>query len=258
MARASASEVRNLLATRQRYLELLYTEAKQKPQIEAELGDCRSTVNYAIRELCDLGLVHRVAEGYRATAFGQLAYRTAERYDSKLGGLCAAHAPLSTLSAGTPVEPVVFDGADVSVGQPHAPDQPVYRLLAAMREATAVTALVPIVRPDLVRTCHGKIVDDGVRADLVLSNAVVERLASKYGEQFEELLRVPTTTAYESVTSPPFGLFLLESPDQHQLVLLLSDARGVHGAVVNETDGALSWGRSVYETYEERATALPS
>jgi len=73
------------LEKRARLLRMLADGPMDKPALRDALEVSRSTVYKALRELEELGLVHRVDDGYALTQFGRLARRKHDEFRATVG-----------------------------------------------------------------------------------------------------------------------------------------------------------------------------
>ncbi len=59
-------------------------------------------------------------------------------------------------------------------------------------------------------------------------------------------------------TELPFGLLVIEEPQERTAVIVYDDAGDINGLIVNTTDEAVVCGRKRWEQRKESATAAPN
>ena len=248
-----SAELRAVLSKRGRCLGELIDRPIRKPELQARLDVSRSTVDYAVRELLEAGLVDRVPEGFQATLFGELAFATFTEYDRTLAGQCRAAAVLEVLPNGAIDEPAVFDGAEIALPDPAAPDRPVRRFLELVEACDSLLGFSPVVLEKYVDVFHDRIVNQAMRTEVIITREVLGHLASTYADRFREVLEAENCTIYESTAEPPFGLVLLEVDGEELLGIVAHDETGIRGFLVNNLPLARAWGERAYREYREQA-----
>lgn len=253
MPEFTAEDLRRIVANRHRYLALLVGRTVRKPEIESELDVARSTVDYAVRELLECGLIDRTPEGFRATQFGELVHATFERYHATLEGTVKAFDALAHLRPGTLDAPELFDGADVVLPEAAALDRPLRRYIERIRRADRFRGVLPVVLEPYVEAIHERTVTEGRETELVMTPDVLRHLATTYVDRFSDVLGAEACSIFETPDNIAVGLAIFEIDDRAEVGVLVHDDKGVRGLVLNDSVAAVSWAEERYERYRRLA-----
>lgn len=247
---ASADGVVAALEKRDGLLRLLADGPMDKPALRDALGVSRSTVYKALRELEELGLVHRVGDGYALTQFGRLARRKHDEYRATLGRLCEARDVLAAVPDGC-LLPVAFVERGRVVGATrHAPERPlgVYEPVAA--ESDRLRVVSSVAMPRYLPPAYERVVERGdLAVDLVVADAAFDYLASY--DRFDDLLAADSFRAARTDREVPFGLTVF---DDHAAGLTAhNDAGSLRGLLLSDAPAAVAWGEQVFQRFREAA-----
>lgn len=224
------------------------------PRSKRDLGEAlempRSTLDRAVRELEDAGLIETDGGGYRATALGHVASRVHAEYRSALADACAAADVLADLPPETPLGREFLEDAAVSESAPFAPDGVVDELFASVADADHVRGVAPVALTGHTDEFHERALAGGGRLTLVLSSAVVETLRET--DSWEDNLQADGMTVSEADVPFSFGLWLT---DAEAGVVVYTDT-GIRAVLRNDTDAALAWAEAQYDRVARTATPL--
>src|SRR6056297_1681780 len=127
----------DLLAQRADLLRAVRDGAPPKPELAAALSVSRSTVDRAVRDLEDSGLVER-AGGVTLTLKGRLALDSYETFAAHLRDFEAAETALKTLPNDARVDRSLFRDATVVEATPVAPQRATEAYRSLVADATRV------------------------------------------------------------------------------------------------------------------------
>lgn len=245
----------DVVSRRLDFLERLGEVALEKREMVHELGHSRSTVNRAIAELEDAGLVTATADGHVTTLTGKLAADMYRRVLSDAADIRTTMDVLAPLTAVCPVGLELISGADVERTDGPPPYRSVERLRDTVRDAERVRALLPTVaNVETLRVCHSRVIEEGMTAEMLMSPPLFERLASQFPAVFRQLA---LGGAYTALTAdlPPFTTFLVEESGTVTVaVIVYSDGNAIQGVLVNDTPAAVRWAEDLYSRLRTRAT----
>lgn len=257
--RPGPADLQKCLRNRSHFLRHLQTPG-QKCELVRELDESRSTIDRALRELENAGFVARDDEGYRTTLAGKLALAEYERHAARLDGLASVGGHLTALAADEPLDAALFEAADVSLPTRQSPHEPVESLEAALADADHARVFGTTVLPSYVEMYHEKIADEGMTADLVLSERVVEWLLSRREDALLDVASTEGVTVAQTDVTHSFSLAVLESdaepsPDR-SVAVMVYDEGTLAGFVGNDTREAVAWGEALLDRIEGEATRL--
>lgn len=242
-----------------RHHEMLRTMAKAprtKDELSTALGLSRSTIDRRIRELETQYLVEPGPRGYMMTAAARLATERYEEFDAQLANFDRLARALSVLPPDVPLDSSLLT-SDVTLSDPSVPQQPVSEYAAIVEQATHVRAMSSTIVPQLVEIYHRKIVEDGMTAQLLLTDAVLERLIATYAEEFQRTLETGRLSV-RLIEEPSYGLSIVETELGMSVNLLLSVDTGVHALVKSIDPAAVQWAEVVYDQQWRVAQPLPN
>lgn len=254
MTSASDSSLLAVLQKRSDVLALLVDSPRTKPNLVGELDVSRSTVDRAVRELDERGLVKRTDGGFAATLTGRLAHDAYREFHDQMRVLSDTGDLLRLLDADAELDLCVLTGAEVVEAEQPAPYKPVSRLEEHIERATDVRALArAIVSRRLADALHEGVTERGATFECVYTESVAEFLRTDRWDERHEMVATGNYRMYET-SDLPFGLVLLEEPDRTVVCLnVYDDTNDLRGVVVNDAPEAVSWARSLFESYRDDA-----
>lgn len=250
-----ATELLGLLAQRGEYLEAIADGAGGKHELAARFDVSRSTVDRAVRELSDAGLLERSHGEVSLTLSGRLVLAAFRQFRSEVRGLAEAADVLAELADDVPLDVSLFADATVVSAAPHTPQKPIGELEDVIANATQVRTLANSVLPDLVSLYRDRIADGELTADVVVSPDVLDVLVAEHHGDVNDAVSTDRMTLSLAPGSLPYGLVLASLPDQ-DVVVVICGRETITGIVVNDDPSALDWAESRFEAVESDATRL--
>ena len=250
------STARDVLSKRKQFLSLLTDEVLTKTEIESQVDYCRSTINYAIRDLEAVDFVERTSDGFRATATGQIAEATFRRYEECVRAICASTTGLETLPPSKTLPPVIFDGAVVVQPGPKRPDRPSCRLAELIRSASTVRGCTPLIITRAIETYCDKLSSSNFDLELVVETEVLAHLLGSYSDELGAVVASKRSRIHESSVSLPFGVMLANDGTDRVAVFTLSGTDGVKRLIVNDNSGSITFAKDYFRYHRARATTL--
>lgn len=248
MRQPAMDDIIDVIGNRWNMLEALHGNPLTKPELETVLGVSRSTVNRAVSELEQAGLIQRSPpEGYQITAFGHPIYHLCLRTGRCLSGMYEAHQLGLQLPSGEHGEVTVFDEPTISQPNAHEPDRPLKNLLDRIREARIFRGYSPVVLNQYVDVCYEQARQKDLELELAITSTVRECLETSYKEQLEETLYQTDVNIYETLEQLPFGIAIFYDGSTWETALVLYSETGVSGLVINDNHSALGWAQQIYE-----------
>jgi predicted transcriptional regulator len=257
MRQPAIEDIIDVIGNRWNVLEALHGTLLTKPELESTLNVSRSTVNRAVSELEEAGLIKRSPpDGYQITAFGQPIYHLCLRMGRCLDGITEAYLLDSKLPSGELGEVVMFDGATVVQPEAHAPDRPLQELLGRIESTSSLRGCTPVVLQQYVDVCHEQVMHENLELELVVTSDVRDCLETTYTEQLAEALQQPHVYIYEMQQSLPFGIMIFDDDPTQEAGLVLYSEAGVSGIITNDNQLALGWARQMYHDHKAQAAKV--
>ena len=241
-----------------RHHEMLRTMAKAprtKDELQTAFGLSRSTIDRRIRELETHQLVEPTRGGYMMSAAGRLAIETYEELDARLADFDQLARALAVLSPDAPLDSSLLS-SEVTLSGPDGPQQPITEYAAVVEQATHVRAVVPTIIPRLVEIFHRKITEDGMTAQLLLTEAVLERLIATYATEFQRMLDTGRLSV-RRIDETEYGLAIVETELGISVNLLLSAETATHALVKSIDPASVQWAEIVFAQQWRIADSLP-
>lgn len=232
-------------------------EELTKPELESRLDVSRSTIDRGIRELESLALIERTDGGFRRTLAGKLAFREYSAFTRSIAGLSRGSSLLASLPRDAAFDVAMLRGGRIVEADRTNPHRPEEELYTIVESASAVRAFAPALHPQQVATYRSK-AQEGMALEVVLAEAAVERLLTKYEEAFERLLAADDVTVLQAGGPLPYGLTVARTARGKVAALAVYAEHGGRGCIVNETAPAVEWAERRYETERGRARELGS
>lgn len=241
-------------------LAALDTTWTGKPDLQRALDVSRSTVDRACRELEYWGLVERDGSRFRQSAAGVVAHEEVERFTTRLQGIERVADMLGPLEpeVDPPLDGVLFDDAIVVAPDRRSPRRPVDEQTTIVERSSEVRTLGARVLPQLVETYHRRIVEDGMRASIVLHDAIIERLVASYRKELGECLATGRLDLRRSEHRPTYSLALGETADGPAVGLLFYGESETRGFLGTDHPAAVCWARRRFEERWQEAHEIGS
>lgn len=238
------------------YLDCLATEPHTKDELESATGDSRSTVDRAIRELEHWELVHRSADAYELTLAGVLVLDEIHRLRTRFRALSKSAPALRSMPTTAGLAGSVFEAASVTLPGDDVVRGPVDEHATLLDRATSVRTIGSVVLPQLIDTYHRRIVTDGMTAEVVVSEPVVERLVSGYQDRVVEGLRTDRCEIRQISHEYSFGSIIADTPTGPRLGVLLYGDSEIIGFIETAAPPAIRWAESRFERIWAAATPI--
>jgi predicted transcriptional regulator len=222
-----------------------------KRELEAALDVSRTTVNRAVSSLSDAKCIAYRDGKWDVTLLGQLAYEEYEQLTTRYDGLTAAQPLLLHLPPRTPLDVQVLAGAEILLAEPPAPHAPITQLEDLLNDSEQIKGLSSVVLPRYVPLFHHHIVERGTDTDLVLDAELVEYLWASYPGEMGAVLETDNGMVWWLDQKPPFGLVLID--EEIVWFAVYDEDGGLKGAIVNESDAAVTWATEVFHSYRQQA-----
>lgn len=245
-----------LLVRRHEMLRTMAKAPRTKDELSTALDLSRSTIDRSIRELETQYLVEPNPNGYMTTVAGQLALEEYDRLDSRLSNFDRFARALSVLPPDAPVDASLLANSEVTLADPTNPHQPIDAYAAVLERATHVRTMVPAVIPQLVDASHRRIVEEELTAQVVLSEAVLERLIAAYTERFQGALDTGRLSVRQT-EELTYGLSIVEARMGLSVNVLTYTETGAHALIRSIDPAAIQWAEVVFGQGWQAAQPLP-
>lgn len=250
----SASDIDDIVTKRRDFLSTLRDGSATKPELVDRLETSRSTVDRAIDDLERYDLVRRPDDSYELTMAGKAAYERHRNYLDELSAIGQAREIIASLSPEVPFSHDLLADAKIELAEAHDPHQPIELAGEIISDATRLRKVSPAIFPICVDVLKKRAVN-GLSLGLVVPSDVLEAMASRYSDEIQCLDR-DEHQLYELTETPPYGLWVADTPDGQHVGLMPTSDTGVRGLIVTDDDDACRWALDQYEQYRERGTPV--
>lgn len=247
-------QVRAILERRRDVLEYLSTGTRSQAEIAAALDISRATVTRAMDELQGYDLVRRTYGEYETTRLGETLLQGHDRYRDVVDSVLESGSIIEHVPSGAPFEPeILVDGTAYRV-EPGASFQVRERVNDEFRDAVAIKGLAQTrSERESAEINFQKVLEEERAVAFVMSPALFEHVRTlEWGPSFlaAENLDVAIHDAV------PYGLFVIEQPDERVMVLVVYDEDfAMKGIVRSTAPRSIAWAEAVYDSY--LASAVP-
>ncbi|WP_135855103.1 helix-turn-helix transcriptional regulator [Halorussus salinus] len=247
----------DLLNTRSEYLSRLDTEACEKRELVDDLSVSRSTVDRVLRELITAGLVQQSNGQYQLTFYGRTALAVYNSVLAMLEDVQRAQPLLVHLPPDISFDVGLLLNGEVLVAEEPALHLPAARVRELVQQATEIKALAYAhTSPEAARVFLKQIRADNLKGEIVFRKPMYTHLRDSH-PQLHTLLSESPSFAVSVIEELPFGLFLLRTPDEWQVCLLVyGPEQNLRGLIVNDEPRAVAWARQLFDQYQTDATPL--
>lgn len=223
-------------------LERLAENPAYKRDLVDKLTYSRSTVDRAIRELVDNGLVTSEDGRYRTTASGAVACRAHRRFVDLAEDIDAARDLLAQLPADKSPSPTLLADADITRATEQTRVGLFEPIQSRLREADAITAIVSELADIRHLDIYCQRAAEGVPIDIVFDSELYATLRAQRPRTLRQLGSAESVTAYTAEWSN-CGVLLTEQDGSPTVTVLIFNDGQVVGTVVNDTPDVVTWVR---------------
>lgn len=255
MGADQVEEVISLLDRRRDVLEYLSRSPRTQAEIAEDLDVSRSTVTRAIQELGSANLVERVDGRYRATGLGTGLLEIHTDYEASVRAFTENTEICDYLPPDAPFYPdLLANGTYYSV-ESGAPFQIGERVNEQFRQTEAIIGLGRTRSEKAsLSLFRQKILEEERPVELVLSEDLSEHIHDV--PWFPEFLSASNADFYVH-DRVPYGLFVLDTPEQRRVLLILYDEdEAMKGVICSTAETGIAWAERVYRDFQEEATPL--
>lgn len=246
--------IEEVVLSREGVLRAIVREPQTKRELTETVSSSRSTVDRAIRELLDAGLVRQAGGEYEATMAAECALDAVGAFHDRMRTVSDAVAALGHLPPDTPFDPVFLDGAEVQVTTPTMPDGVVERLFESIEDASHVRGIAPVVLSGHLQSFYDAAKEGEARIEMLIDGDVLDRMVASPSTR--DILAAQLRDEQVSISRVDvpfsFGVWITE---EEAGVVVYSDT-GVRGIIVNDTDEAYAWAEQWFDDLSAAATAL--
>ncbi|QDX39556.1 winged helix-turn-helix domain-containing protein [Salarchaeum sp. JOR-1] len=243
-----------LLAQRGDYLESIADGVTEKRALVDAHDASRSTVDRAVRQLADAGLVDRTHGEVALTTTGRLALDAYTTFRNRVTGIDDANDVLDGVDDADDLDVRLFENATV-VEAAHTPQKPMDEVADVIRTATEVRVLAPLVLPSHVEIYRDRVNENALAADVVVTQAVLDELVTNHQDTIETFVGSDDAALSFTNDDLPYGL-VLASLDDRDVVLVVCGTGPVAGVLRNDTPDAVAWAADRFASARETATRL--
>lgn len=253
----SATDLSDLVGRRIALLEALVGPPREKRAIVEACDRSRSTIDRAVRELSDAGLVERRDGGYAATTTGAIAADAYRAMLDDLDAVARAQPILDRLPPSESPPPAALSGAEVALAEPPEPRRvydPMFDLLSSARRYCGLSASVG--EPRTGEAIRDQAVAPGNSSEFVIDAAVVDHLRRESGELLRSAMVEGGMVVHEH-PSVPFGLGIGYTPSGPEVIVVAyADSGDAVGTLVGDDPAAVAWAEDRFLAYRRAATEL--
>jgi len=249
-----SSELVGLLAQRGGYLESIADGVTEKRALVDAHDASRSTVDRAVRQLADADLVERTHGEVELTTTGRLALDAYTTFRDRVAAVGDANDVLAAVDDGGALDVRLFENATV-VEAEHTPQKPMEAVADVLREASEVRVFAPLVISNQVELYRDRVADGSLRADVVVTQAVLDELVANYQDTVETFARADDAALSLTETDLPYGL-VLASLNDRDVVLVVFGTGPIAGVLRNDDPDAIDWAVERFDAVRADATRL--
>jgi len=255
----TGEQIRKALRRRSDVLAELAADSQRKPALVERLDVSRSTADRAIDDLIDAGLVERDDGVYRATNAGELALDVHRQYASLTDGIGTAMPMIEAKSPEAPFDTTLLANGDLQLAEPHAPENALRETAESLQEAEVVRGFAPVIKSSYASLLYEHVRERNLEVEVIVEREARESLAAVADNRAElaDLLVADGVRVLETEADLPYALWLMSGPDIDRSGITVHNSGGIVGVITNDSDDAVEWCRSRYETIREEADPLP-
>ncbi|NUE03001.1 MarR family transcriptional regulator [Halorubraceae archaeon YAN] len=248
----------SLIVRRGDVLRTIDSPGMDKRDIVSQLNVSRSTVDRAVRELESAELIERTDNVFRRTLAGELALDAYETFEEQLSAISASCSALRPLPPETEIDSALLVDADVISATIHEPHQPIAKLCELCESARWVHLVLPAVFPQILDSIVDAAQSEQLRADLVITQPVLQRLLSTDKSKLTTLTESEYVTIRQTELSQQYVPLIIENDSRTIGGLLIVETNGASALILNEDPDAVTRVSNKLRQYLESAEPIKS
>lgn len=253
----SQSEEQELVAQRAEYLQVMLEDSYRKTDLTDVLDAPRSTVDRAVRQLEEAGLVKRVDSEFTVTLAGELAFRRYKDYVEFSDNIFAAKEILNAIEDDVDLPFSLFYDAEVVQAESHLPERPVLDVRELVEESPYLHGSAPVAMSMFTEVIQELLMEGGHSFEIVASEQVFETLQTAMGGEFEVIQEhAEQFQLYVTEEDLPYALWFVEPEGVEHVGLTVYGEMGAVGTLVSRNEDAVAWGREEYERYKSESEQI--
>jgi len=237
------------------FLDALAQAPADKRELVDTVDTSRSTVNRAVCELEQWGLVTYDSGAYRLTVCGRLLWEQYVQFERNTAAVSAASTLLRRLSTTAPLEPAFLRGAEVVTAEYPQSHLPVTALSEIIAEASHLRGIAKAHAAPKAVDALREAIETDADAELVICEDVYSQLRTVY-DWLSDAIAEGTLRPY-LVTELPYTLLTAVHDERKRSCLVVYDEGLIEGILVNDTQAAFNWATDIFESYRQDADPVP-
>lgn len=249
----SRSDFLHKLNHRIEVLQSISAESKGKPDLVEELDHSRSTIDRAIYDLEDMELARRNTQG--DCEITNLGYVILDIHANYIQTVLRIHEGKELFDHFTPdkVPSNFFRSVELSRSQDSVPESTLQPLVEEIMKADRVDVAFGSVTIYYLRLLNEQSVKQGFDLKVILSKDVIESLLEFSSPEFSRMVSHNSTDVHLTEKTIPFNVWLVTSPQEDYLAIVLHDDGGIRGILANRDQCVIEWGRDFLTEYIDQA-----
>ncbi|WP_302084016.1 helix-turn-helix transcriptional regulator [Salinibaculum rarum] len=246
--------VRELLERRAEILEAVSTSYKTKPEITDETSKSRSTVNRAINELLEEGLIIEQQSAYKATQTASHFCLAHNNYQSHIDAIANAEPVLNDIKENEFLPDEVLRGAKI---QPPTPEMPAraaqpFADIIKTNDHTHVRGTRPVTLGMYNHLFQDYIIEGRLTSETIFNPTILETLEQDFSEKLEKIVNSGRFTGYMHDDLPSYTIAIFTSDENSCVGILTHDTNKMGASLINYSPEAVAWAHNrVDELIEE-------
>ena len=247
----------DLVTRRHDYLETLERTPRTKAELETVLGDSRSTVNRAVAELVEAGLVEDHMGQCQLTLAGRLAAEAVRTFREQTEGVMAGAELFDSLDPGLDVGLEMTTGATVWPALGSRPYRAFHAFERLIEEAEDIRGSVrTFANPRARELFDDALMNRGVPVEFYIDETLFDEIRDEFADAFDRWVGGGTFAGFVAPDCPRYTMLVSELPEgRHAGIALYSVEGEFHGVLINEREAAVEWAEAKLD--ETAAGAIP-
>lgn len=251
------SEEQELVAQRANYLSVMMDDSYRKTELTDVLDAPRSTVDRAVRQLEEGGLVKRVNSEFTVTLTGRLAFERYAEYAEFSQNVFQAKAVLNAIEGDSEVPAALLEDASVSMAEAHMPERAVIDVRELVRESPYLHGLAPVALSAFTEWIQELLSEGGHSFEIIASEDVFETLQTAMAGDFEMFQEHSEQfELFVTDVEMPYALWFVEPDGVKHVGVTVYNETGAVGTIVSSNPKAVEWGVEQYEGFKENAEQI--
>lgn len=254
MSEHEAIEILNIFGKRYAVLRLLEEDDYTQQELSNNVRLSQSTVSRVLSTLQENGIIKQTNGEYAFTFLGEQLFEIYHEVLCSAEQYYNAKDVLGDLPADYPLDPFIFNEAELVISKPNVPDSALSALQELAERATRIRSISSMYITSHDWKFPNKVFEKEVEYELIASGELIDEARKRYRDKNIDPLKQENFTRYKLESCPPYNFYLIDTHDGSYVCVLISTDSLMNMLIINPSEAAYERAEEEYLEYRSQAS----